>query len=292
MSILAHKRGTWINQYALPNHQVFANRGRQVDYVIIKYGMATYEETARQFSIPWVAERMAESGAGAQNGPSLWQQYAVELANQANQPGCIAAVLNLEEDDGGWHTDDGWSTIKLVKRFQELAPGKPLYASIDTRGPRPNYPYQRAAAALMDGVMPMTYPGAFGTSAATAFAATVSPLVRSRWAGKDILPTFQTYSPPAVDVPAQVAEVRSLFAAGIIQGANTYTLGHATQPQWDASLQYDVSVPQQVPAPPDVVAALTRLRELWVNGWHTIEQRGTIEEAVSLAAFWKSITGK
>lgn len=290
MTVLSQKRGTWLNQFALPSHQVFANRGRQVDYVIIKYGYAAYEETARQFNIPWVAERMAESGAGSQNGPALWQQYATELANQTNQPGCIAAVINLEEADGGWHTDDGWATIKLVKRFRDLAPGKPIFASLDTRGSRPNYPYQRAAASMCDGVMPMTYPGAFLTTAAVAFNATITPLVRERWAGKDIIPTYQTYG--GADVPSQMVEVSNRYIIGIIAGANSYTLGHATDTQWSESLAFAPASAQPPPPSPDVAAALVAIRKLWVDGWTAIAERGTVPEAVALAGFWQSLTGK
>jgi len=289
MTILAGKKGAWLNQFALPNHQLFVRRARQVDYVVIKYGMSTYEVTAQQFSIPWVAERMAESGVGSQNGPSQAVRYGTELAQQANQPGCIAAIINLEEADGGWHTDNGWATLQLVNTFRSIAPGKPLYASIDTRGNRPNYPYQKALAAVCDGVMPMTYPAAFGQSAAVAFAATVTPLVRQRWAGKEIIPTYQTYD--AADVPAQVAQVQALYGAGIIVGANTYTLGHASQEQWDASLAF-TPVPVQPPAPPpDVAGGLMELRALWVTGWHAIEQTGTVGEAIAFSDFWRRLTG-
>jgi len=256
---------------------------------VIKYGLVKYQETAFQFSIPWVAERMAESGAGSQDGPSQWKKYATELANQANQPGCIAGVINLEEADGGWHNDDGVATLQLVNEFRRLAPGKPIFASLDTRGNRPNSPYQRAAAAMCDGVMPMTYPTAFGTSAAVAFAATVNPLVRQKWAGKEIIPTYQTYD--GADVASQVAELNRLYSTGVIVGANGYTLGHATNAQWVASLAF-VPAPPQPPAPaPDVAAALVAIRKLWVDGWKAIAERGTVRESISLAEFWKNLTG-
>jgi hypothetical protein len=290
MSNLKGKRGSWINQFAQPSHQLFIQRGKQVDYVVIKYGMATYEVTALQFGIPWLAERMGESGVGAQNGPAHAAQYAQELAAQANQPGCIGAVLNLEEADGGWHTDEGWSTITLIKEFQRLAPGAPLFASLDTRGNRPNYPYQRACAALCDGVMPMVYPKAFGLSASASFASAITPLLRERWAGKDILPTYQTYD--GADVPSQVAELDRLYSIGHIAGANSYTLGHASGQQWQQSLAFAPVAPPPPPATaPDLRAALVAMRTLWVNGWHAIEQSGTVGEAVAFADFWKRLTG-
>lgn len=288
MTVLARKRGTWLNQFAKPTHQMFVTRARQVDYTVIKFGMKVYEETAAQFGIPWVAERMGEEGAGTQNGPANALKYAEQLAAQANQPGCIAAVINLEEADGGWHTDDGWATLRLVSRFRQLC-SKPLFASIDTRGNRPNYPYQRALAATCDGVMPMVYPTAFGQSAAVAFRSAVTDLMRARWAGKEIIPTYQTYD--AADVPSQIAQVNSLYSSGIAVGANSYTLGHATQAQWDASLAF-IPAPVAPPAPPpNVDGGLVALRKLWVDGWHAIEQRGTIGEAAAFVDFWKRLVG-
>jgi len=288
MSVLARKRGAWINQYSQPSHAVFLNRARQVDYVVIHYGLAAYEESARQFGVMWGAERMGESGVGSQDGPSHAVQYATELAAQANQ-GAAFAVINLEEADGGWHADDGWATLKLVNTFRQLAPGKPLFASLDTRGSRPNSPYQRAAASLCDGVMPMVYPKAFGQSAPLAFASAITPLVRSRWTGKEIHPTYQTYD--NADVPSQMAEVSRLYAEGIINGANSYTLGHATEAQWLQSLTFNPVATQPVPRAPDVQGALIALRKLWVEGWHTIEQNGTAGEATAFADFWQRVLG-
>lgn len=292
MTILKGKRGTWLNQYARPSAALFVERAADVDYVVIKYGMTDYERLAQQHGIPWLGERMGESGAGSQNGPSEAARYAQELANQANQPGCIGAVINLEEADGGWHTDNGTGTRRLISDFRAKAPGKPLFASLDTRGSRPNSPYQRACAELCDGVMPMVYPGAFGQSAPTAFAAAITPLVRQRWGEKDIIPTYQTYSPPPVDVPDQMRVVQRLYDEGVIDGANSYTLGHATEAQWRDSLAFVVSAPQPAKPVPDVVAALIQLREAWVKGWHAIEQRGTVGEAAAYAQFWEGLTGE
>lgn len=292
MTILHNKRGTWINQFAKPSVKTFTDRAAQVDYTIIKYGLAGYEKEAAKLGHPWLAERMAETGVGHQDGPLHAARFGRELANQANQPGCVGAVVNLEEADGGWHTDNGEGTKILIQTFRTLAPDKPLFASLDTRGIRPNYPYQMVCAAQCDGVMPMVYPGAFGQTAPVAFAAAITDLVRLRWKGKEIIPTYQTYSPPAVDVHAEVAEVRRLHASAVIQGANTYTMGHATQEQWNASLNYR---PEAIlPGPPtkpgvDIALSLAALRKLWVNGWHRIEQSGNAGEATQFAAFWERL---
>ena len=86
--------------------------------------------------------------------------------------------------------------------------------------------------------------------------------------------------------------MQKLYDAGIIQGANSYTLGHATEEQWQASLAFDPTVLQITPPPPDVADALVRLRKLWVDGWHQIEQNGTVGEAVAFADFWQKLVGE
>lgn len=289
MSIIKHRRGAWVNQYAQPPSERFLARARQVDYVIIKYGLQQYERLAHAHQVPWLAERMGESATGDQSGPSQAVRYGRELAAQAMQPGCVGAVINLEEADGGWHLDDGAATRRLIEAFRANAPGRPLFASLDTRGNRPRSPYQRVCAELCEGVMPMVYPQAFGQPAAVAFAAAINPLMRDAWAGKEIHATYQAYG--SADVPAQVAELSRLDIAGIIQGANAYTLGHATDAQWSAGLTYVPAPAQPAPPAPDVPGALRALRTLWVDGWHTIEQRGTVAEAAAFAEFWRKVTG-
>jgi hypothetical protein len=289
MTVLRNKRGTWINQYALPSQTLFQARGRQVDYVVLKYGLAQYEAWAREANIPWLGERMGESGAGAQSGPANAALYANQLADQALQPGCIGAVINLEEADGGWHTDDGSATRRLIETFRART-SVPLFASLDTRGNRPNYPYQQVCAELCDGVMPMVYPDAFGLPADVAFGTALTPLMLSRWAGKEILPTYQTYGD--ADVPSQVAVTEDLYRQGKIHGANTYTLGHATDEQWSASLAFVPVAPAPAPLPNiDLAAALVALRKAWVLGWASITDHGTVGEAVALADYWRKLVG-
>lgn len=298
MTDLANKRGTWINQFALPAPDLFVARGKQVDYVMIKYGHPDYEKLAFDAGIPWLAERMGESGVGSQNGPANAQQYANELADQAMQPGCVGAVINLEEGDGGWHTDDGSATRGLVETFKSRCPLLPLFASIDTRGNRPNYPYQQVLAELCDGVMPEVYPGAFGLPATASFATSLTPLMLMKWNGKDVLPTFQTYSPPDVSVLDEVSELTSLYNQHKIQGANSYTMGHATDDQWAASLGFKPALmPAPMPPPPapvlsaEVITALVALRKAWVAQWTAIADHGTALEAAALADYWRKLVG-
>ena len=306
MSILYGKRGTWVNQFAQPTLEEFDAGMRPMEYVVLKWGLngagiggpnsGVYERQAASLGKDWLAERMAESGEGSQDGPRHAALYAEQLANQANQPGCVGAVINLEEGDGGWHLDNGDGTRLLINTFRTKAPGKPLFASLDTRGNRPNLPYQRICAGLCDGVMPMVYHAAFQQSPATAFAVAITPLMRERWAGKDIIATYQTYDvrkelPIQTDVMAQVAELRSLYARGIIHGANSYTMGHATPAQWAASLAFEPK-PHVITSPkPDVAAALAEIRKLWLEGTHQVEQKGTIQELAAWSRFWEKLAG-
>lgn len=287
MTVIRNKRGTWINQFSQPNVNVFTSRVRQVDYVVIKYGLAQYEQWARDAGVPWLAERMGEP-----NGPAAAVMYANQLADQALQPGCIGAVINLEEADGGWHLDDGTATRLLIETFRSRCPGIPLFASLDTRSLRPNSPYQLVCAELCDGVMPMVYPGAFGLASQNAFNASLTPAMLARWAGKEVHPTYQTYSPPPVSVSAEVWVVAVLYNQHVIHGANTYTLGHATDEQWEASLGFRPLPPATADPDPAIVAALVALHAAWVKQWTAIADHGSVSEAVALADYWRRLIGQ
>lgn len=290
---LTGKRGAWINQFALPPASQFVARGKQVDYVVIKYGFGMYERLAFDNGIPWVAERMGDNGAGSQDGPNTAKKFANQLADQALQQGCVAAVINLEEADGGWHHDDGSGTTDLIDTFRARCPNVPLFASLDTRGQRPDDAYQVVCAQRCDGVMPMIYPRAFGQTPARAFGAGLTASVYARWAGKDIIPTFQTYgdiSPEDVDLSAAICNLARMM--GRIHGANFYTLGHATEEQWMNALEFGTApaVPAPTPAPtPDIAAALIALRKAWRDGWAAIGEKGTMEEADALLAYWHKL---
>lgn len=281
MTAIKDKRGAWVNQYSQPTETVFKSRAQQVDYIIIKYGLANYERFSREINKPWVAEFMPE------RGPMFAIEDATKLAQQSMQEGCVAAVANLEEADGNWHSDDGAATSAFIRRYRQLS-SKPLFASIDTRGDRPNYAYQRVLAAECAGVMPMVYPQAFQQPVPIALSACITPLVLTKWAGKELIPTVQTYgdiSEQAVREEGMLSGV--LYGGGKLHGINAYTLGHASLPQWNAFLYTTdwCKPPVIVPSPPQPV--LSR-REQWLEGWVAIAHKGTPDEALAYAQYWKN----
>lgn len=301
MSVLKDKRGTWINQYAEPAASQFLARTADVDYVAIKYGQETrdgrafYESLAFSTGRPWVAELMPE------RGQAFAEEDGRHLGEQAAQPGCIAAIVNMEEADGSWQEDDGSRTSVFIDSFQAAAPGVELFASIDPRGNRPNSPYQLVLADRCAGVMPMIYPAAFYPTrfdgyVARAFADCLTPLLLQRWAGRDVIPTFQTYDAVSPDdITIEADQCRQLYDTGTIVGANSYTLGHASDAEWAASLAFAPHVqapPAPVPAPgtDDYIAALHALRAAWTAQWRAIADVGTSPEASALAAWWAKLT--
>lgn len=291
MFSIVNKKGGWVNQYSAPTDAVFVERAKKVDYIIIKYGMSSYERLCQALAMPWLAERMAESGAGSQNGPSNWLQYASELAAQANQPGCVGAVINLEEADGGWHLDNGSGTRALINKFRQLAPGKPLYASLDTRGNRPIASYQQVCAQLCDGVMPMVYPKAFGQSPDQAMVVAVNNTLKQAWGAKPIIPTIQTYNGVGpVSVVQQITAARNIGAKGF----NAYTLGHASAQEWAevaASSMFGPVVPPTPPVTVPTAEQLLRGRVGHLEAMMTLALKGTPDEIVQYAAYWKRATG-
>lgn len=274
------KKGAWINQYAQPNMQTFYERASQVSYLIIKYGLSQFEQSAATRGIPWLGERMGEAGVGLV-AIDKWSQFASELAQQCNQPGCVGGVINLEEADGGWHNDDGSRTNALVAKFRALCPDKPLYASIDTRGPRPQYAYQQVLAQLCDGVMPMVYPKAFGQTAQGAVGSAITPMLRGAWKNKPIIPTIQTYD----NLPPAVVE-ETMFACGRegVRGITAYTLGHATQPEWGAFINTAVAMGS---TGDDLRTQLLDARVKFLEAMLGLALRGTPDEILAFATYWK-----
>ena len=86
--------------------------------------------------------------------------------------------------------------------------------------------------------------------------------------------------------------VRSRKTPGKIEihGANFYTLGHATQGQWNRCLEF-LPMPLAQQPPTNTQAALLALRKAWVEQWTAIAQRGTVQEALSLADYWRKLVG-
>lgn len=287
--VISGRKGAWINQYAQPDAVMFDFRARQVDYLVIKYGLPDNEREAVVRGIPWLAERMGDAGADSV-AIGQAETFAAQLSAQAAQEGCVGAVINLEEADGGWHTDNGVQTLKLVRKFRELQPNKPLYASLDTRGNRPNYPYQLVLAAQCDGVMPMVYPKAFGQTPQQAVEAALTPLFHTRWGGKPVVPTIQTYD--GIGVGA-IGETMFFLRQHSIAGVNAYTLGHATDEEWqtfvNTMLLYPIG-PIVPPTPVDtnVRAQMLEARVKFLETMATLGLRGTPNEVLAFATFWKA----
>lgn len=284
-NVISEQKGAWINQYAQPPLE----RLLDVAYVVIKYGLAQYEQAARDAQVPWLAERMGEVGVGLP-ALSFAETFGQQLAEQANQPGCIGAVINLEEADGQWHTDDGVQTLKLVRKFREVCPDKPLFASIDTRGNRPDYPYQRVLAAQCEGVMPMVYPKAFEQAAQKAVAVSLTALFRDAWRGKPIIPTIQTYDGIGA---LTVANTMAYLSASSIEGISAYTMGHATTHEWSAFLTTPVIYHRQTPPATVTVtdtvrANLFEARVKYLETLGTLALKGTPDELLAFATFWKA----
>lgn len=286
------KKGAWINQYAQPSFDVFMDRADDVDYIIIKYGLGGYEKLAVEAGKPWAAELMAEDGAGVQTAPARATMFGQMLAEQALQPGCGGAIINLEEADGGWHSDDGNATRRLIARFRTVTAGRvPLYASLDTRGNRPDYPYQRVCAELCDGVMPMVYPKAFGQTPKRAFEASITPKLLAAWKGKPVIPTIQTY-----DAIGGNAVYKQLELARLFDGVNAYTMGHATALEWATVANHKLaSKPIELPLPSveaNLALGLAQLRVRWLEAMIQLAKEGTADEVAAFAALWKNLEGK
>lgn len=289
---LRGKKGAWLNNYALPDDATFSERASQIDYVIIKYGLAEYEKLASEAGVPWLAEIYPYRPTAQQDG--------VKLAQQAAQPGCVGAVVNMESGTGpgvaNWETDNGSDTQLFTDTFKVHAPGVPLYACIDTRGNRGAFEYQVRLAKACDGVMPMWYPKTFKQSPADALKAVLPTPVRSQWAGKPIIVAAQTYDAIGADAVREQIRVARWCK---LDGITAYTLGHASQPEWDAFVKEPfvqtnpvlltiVPTAMVLPPTPDV-AALTALRDLWVKAMTRLAEKGTPAEVQSFLDFWNSM---
>ena len=273
------KRGAWLNQYALPELQTFSERAAQVAYVILKYGFPQYERLAYNGKVPWLAEIYPYD-----NDPA---RYANLLADQAGQPGCVGAVVNMEYGSdhtvAHWDTDGGARTTLFINTFHDRST-LPLFASIDTRGNRPTMPYQKVLATRCEGVMPMIYPQEFGQSVDAAFQAAITPAMLAAWKGKLIIPTIQTYNNISV---ADV--VRQTQLGNTFDGVTAYTIGHATAEEWNAFISELASEPTHF-AGTDVASALASLRVKWLETMGQLALKGTPDEVAAFASYWKGLS--
>ena len=270
---LKGKKGAWVNQYAIPAPDLFMERAPQVDYLIIKYGLGGIEKMAVEAKVPWLAEIYPYDVDPA--------RYANLLADQAGQPGCVGVVVNFESGDGPlvahWDGDDGRRTRLFFDTLLPRIGALPIYASIDTRGDRPQRPYQRELARVCAGVMPMVYPKEFLQAVDVAFASAITPTVEVMWHGKEIIPTIQTYNDiGAAGVALQVK------AAGLRDGVTAYTLGHASPEEWATFIE-------RASAPAGDGAGLLALRVNWYTMMCQLAINGNVDAVVAFADSWKKM---
>ncbi len=271
---LKGKRGAWVNQYAIPAPDLFMERVKEVDYVIIKYGLGGIEKMAVEAGVPWLAEIYPYD-----NDP---ERYANLLADQSAQPGCVGVVVNFESGDGPgvahWDGDDGRRTRLFIDTFKARnAAGLPIYASLDTRGYRATTPYQKELSRNCDGVMPMVYPKEFFQTVPVAFAVTVTPTVQLIWHGKEIIPTIQTYNGIGGNLVTQQLETAAKF-----DGVTAYTLGHATPEEWSAFIMSE-------PAAPSARESLLALRVDWYTMMCQLAINGNVDAVAAFAESWKKM---
>ncbi len=269
---LKGKRGAWVNQYAIPAPDLFMERAKEVDYVIIKYGLGGIEKMAVEAGVPWLAEIYPYD-----NDPA---RYANLLAEQALHPGCVGMVVNFESGDGPgvahWDGDDGRRTrLFLTTLIAGVGVGLPLYASLDTRDYRSTTPYQKELSRTCNGVMPMIYPKEFYQSVPVAFGAALTNEMKIVWQGREIIPTIQTYN----NIGA-VGVGLSVEAAAKFDGVTAYTLGHATPEEW-AAFTERVSAPD--------AAGLLALRVNWYTMMCQLAINGNVDAVAAFAESWKKM---
>ncbi len=269
---LKGKRGAWVNQYAIPAPDLFMERAKEVDYVIIKYGLGGIEALAREAGVPWLAEIYPYDSDPA--------KFANLLADQALQPGCVGAVVNFESGDSPgvahWDGDDGRRT-RLFMDTLRARYGGPVYASLDTRGYRATTPYQTELARSCTGVMPMVYPKEFYQSVPVAFGAALTSEMKVVWQNKEIIPTIQTYNGIGGNLVTQQLEAAAKF-----DGVTAYTLGHATPEEWSAFIM-------SKPATPSAREGLLALRVNWYTMMCQLAINGNVDAVAAFADAWKKM---
>jgi hypothetical protein len=202
-----------------------------LSYVIVKYGYPQYEALLKAANIPHAVERFVYADQPEAEGAML--------AN-AVDAGAAFVVINAE-GGGGWEDADATVMWRMLGTFRARHPHIELYASIDTRGGRPDLPAMRALIDACVGIMPMVYPWDFEQSVTAAFAAALDHFNPR---GKPVIPTIQTYPnddgprPGFIGVKAQIAEVHRRG----LPGYNIYTLGHAADDEWRALVEEECTM--------------------------------------------------
>ncbi len=220
-------RWAWWNQYIPITVDRCIERAKEakLDGVIVK-------------GLYWnVMESFIQAGIHVGVDVYAYPQHAARDADtlvEGIKRGAKFAVVNAEHE---WEQpDSGEQMRQLCDRFVEGTVGQApeIYASVDTRGGRMSRPYQQVLSRYITGWMPMIYPKAFRPSMPTgsvtqAFIDCLDGHLP--WAGKPVLPTIQTYD--GIGVTAVVRQIAQCYARGL-KGYQAYTIGHATDPEWEA----------------------------------------------------------
>ncbi len=234
----ASGRWAWWNQY-IPNNMTtdsLIDRAKEakLDGVIVKAGYWGIMDQFQRAGIRVGVDVYAKPGSNL---------MAADMLVQGIRNGAKFAIVNAEHE---WERpDSGEQMRQLCSRFrnQVTLEQAELYASVDTRGRRMLMPYQQVLSRYITGWMPMIYPKAFEQSVVVAFSACLD---NKDFAGKPILPTIQAYDNiGAVAVGSQIFQ--AIFQRGL-PGYSVYTIGHATDDEWQAVIN---DIPEEEEDMPD-----------------------------------------
>lgn len=228
-------RGAWWNHYAPLGGQPLVDRVHQarLDFMIIKAGYIAPEQTLTQAGIRWGTERYAYPSQ-----PDLEAQY---LCNAVRR-GAEFIVINAETEWQNWGDAAVAPMERLIAEIRRQVGDIELYASVDTRGGRMDMPYQRVLAAAITGWMPMIYPEEFYPDPFTPSSHVPQAFTDSfnaaggRFDGLPVLPTIQTAR--GIGAEAVVLEIAECDRRGL-RGYQAYTIGHATDQEWQAFSEED-----------------------------------------------------
>jgi len=170
------ERALWA--YIYPTNEnlrelVYIARFLRCDAIIAKCGNgATFYNYQSSQHVPWQSVVYAVKANGFKLGAEIYAygrkpEAEGQVLARACREGADFAVVNAEvEWEGTTYTagrvQSYENAIRLVRAFRDAKPAGRIYACVDTRGSRPEQPYQKGfVRAGIDGWMPMVYPEAF-----------------------------------------------------------------------------------------------------------------------------------
>jgi len=255
---LSGYRWAWWNQYGQVPVDQCVRRAREADMgVILKWGFWDAFNAFKRAGVPLGIERYA-----------YWTQpeYEAELLDDGIDAGAEFAVINAET---AWEMVGPEPMERLLHRFRQLQPEAEIYGSVDTRGNRPNLPYQQVLAREIAGWLPMIYPKAFypGQEFRYIHQAFIDALYGVDFGGVPVMPTIQGYDGIGSNaVREQVEEVQRRGLAG----CQLYTIGHATDAEWEA---YLAAIPEEDRMPDE------ETRKKLGRGGDSVRARGVLRES-------------